>query len=230
MFHFYLFIFPFGFIYLALASSTLCILYSMLFFWHRYELPAVAHGHVTIDNPRLGRSPGRNVQSTDTSRSNSISRSNSAARFPNVQLPPQRSFSRQSFSSLQRLFHPGYDSDGDTSYMFFMDGELVVHNDRRSPVLRQDSADESSSSLDRRIPDNIAAVANVDAPEEDELLENPPRNQRRTVRLVSADAMVEPDVMAGTPVISNQADGTIYNDFRREEMRFPTFPDINESR
>jgi hypothetical protein len=54
LFHFYLFLYPFGFCYTALASTALFMAHSMLFFWHRYELPAVAHGHVTLEHPRMG--------------------------------------------------------------------------------------------------------------------------------------------------------------------------------
>lgn len=39
LFHFYLFSFPIGFGYLALMATVCCIFHSMLFFWHRYELP-----------------------------------------------------------------------------------------------------------------------------------------------------------------------------------------------
>jgi hypothetical protein len=53
LFHVYHFANPFGFGYTALATVALFMLHSMLFFWHRYELPAVARGWVTIDRPRM---------------------------------------------------------------------------------------------------------------------------------------------------------------------------------
>jgi hypothetical protein len=53
LFHVYHFANPFGFGYTALATVALFMLHSMLFFWHRYELPAVARGWVTMDRPRM---------------------------------------------------------------------------------------------------------------------------------------------------------------------------------
>lgn len=38
---------------MALASTACFMLHSMVFFWHRYELPAVAHGLVTVEYPRM---------------------------------------------------------------------------------------------------------------------------------------------------------------------------------
>jgi len=52
LFHIYFFSFPFGFSYTALTSTSCFIFHSMLFFWNRYELPAVAHRMVTAENPR----------------------------------------------------------------------------------------------------------------------------------------------------------------------------------
>ena len=53
LFHVYYFSFPFGFSYMALSSTACFMLHSMVFFWHRYELPAVAHGLVSVDYPRM---------------------------------------------------------------------------------------------------------------------------------------------------------------------------------
>lgn len=52
LFHFYHCASPFGFGYLALATVACFMVHSMVFFWHRYELPAVALGWVTIEHPR----------------------------------------------------------------------------------------------------------------------------------------------------------------------------------
>lgn len=57
LFHFYLFSFPFGFTHTALASAVCFMVHSMLFFWNRYELPAVALGVVSIQQPRMVASP-----------------------------------------------------------------------------------------------------------------------------------------------------------------------------
>merc|ERR1740124_475481 len=38
---------------MALASTVAFLVHSMLFFWNRFELPAVAHGLVTFEHPRM---------------------------------------------------------------------------------------------------------------------------------------------------------------------------------
>lgn len=54
LFHVYQSAFPdHGFVYLALSVVWSFILHSMVFFWHRYELPALVLGAVTIDRPRM---------------------------------------------------------------------------------------------------------------------------------------------------------------------------------
>ena len=53
LFHFYLFSFPFGFTHAALVCTAFFMIHSMVFFWHRYELPAVALGRVTPAQPRM---------------------------------------------------------------------------------------------------------------------------------------------------------------------------------
>eukprot|EP00547_Thalassionema_nitzschioides_P007270 CAMPEP_0194221742 /NCGR_PEP_ID=MMETSP0156-20130528/31256_1 /TAXON_ID=33649 /ORGANISM="Thalassionema nitzschioides, Strain L26-B" /LENGTH=295 /DNA_ID=CAMNT_0038952247 /DNA_START=968 /DNA_END=1855 /DNA_ORIENTATION=+ len=52
-FHVYFFSFPHGFSYTALASTAAFLVHSMLFFWNRYELPAVARGLVSLEHPRM---------------------------------------------------------------------------------------------------------------------------------------------------------------------------------
>jgi hypothetical protein len=52
MFHYYYISFPWGFSYAALSTSMCFMLHSMLFFWHRYELPAVTMGLVSPEHPR----------------------------------------------------------------------------------------------------------------------------------------------------------------------------------
>ena len=73
IFHFYNFSFPFGFSYAALATSMCFMMHSMLFFWHRYELPAVALGRITPERPRQGMSspPPSPTSSTPSVRSDS---------------------------------------------------------------------------------------------------------------------------------------------------------------
>ena len=42
-----------GFVYLALTVVWCFIFHSMVFFWHRFELPAVVFGYVSVDRPRM---------------------------------------------------------------------------------------------------------------------------------------------------------------------------------
>lgn len=64
MFHVYFFSFPHGFSYTALASTAAFLVHSMLFFWNRYELPAVAHGLVTLEHPRMAGDGTISAQTT----------------------------------------------------------------------------------------------------------------------------------------------------------------------
>jgi hypothetical protein len=63
LFHIYYFSCPFGFSYAALMSTTLFQLHSMIFFWNRYELPAILSGQISYDRPRMVLGHGMNVQS-----------------------------------------------------------------------------------------------------------------------------------------------------------------------
>lgn len=53
LFHIYYFSCPFGFSYAALASTALFQLHSMIFFWNRYELPAIVNGQISSERPRM---------------------------------------------------------------------------------------------------------------------------------------------------------------------------------
>ena len=46
-----------GFVYTALTVVWCFMFHSMVFFFHRFELPAVVLGHVTVDRPRMVTSP-----------------------------------------------------------------------------------------------------------------------------------------------------------------------------
>jgi hypothetical protein len=46
-----------GFVYTALTVVWCFMFHSMVFFWHRFELPAVVLGHVTVDQPRTVTAP-----------------------------------------------------------------------------------------------------------------------------------------------------------------------------
>lgn len=157
LFHVYFFSFPFGFSYTALASMACFTLHSMLFFWHRYELPAVARGLVTLDAPRMGAAPS--IGNTPTTAAMTAAASplpvmpqdlnDTSAAVP--QLAPRQPLVRQhshdrSFPSLSSLggrnslsrpsssiglFNQhGDDGEDDESYMYFMNGEIVMHRDR----------------------------------------------------------------------------------------------------
>ena len=54
LFHVYQTAFPDrGFVYLALTVVWCFMIHSLVFFWHRYELPALVLGHVSIHRPRM---------------------------------------------------------------------------------------------------------------------------------------------------------------------------------
>lgn len=157
--------FPFGFTYMTLATTAVFMIHSMLFFWHRYELPALANRHVTADNPRMSSSP---------SNRNFIDR-NGIPHVPNAPIP--RLTSRQSISSSQgrggsrhssalALFQAGDEDDDTSSYMFFMDGEVVMHGDRRSlrslPSGSLDGGESSASVSHPQIPESISTGAGGD--------------------------------------------------------------------
>lgn len=137
----------------------------MLFFWHRYELPAVALGLVTVEHPRMGSSM-------------STFQGEQRGRYePPVQpLPPPSQLVRQlshgtSASRASRqasstaLFNSG--EDGDESYIYFMGGEVVMHReDRRapSPIARTGGVASATDDGPRRvggIPDHILAEVGV---------------------------------------------------------------------
>ncbi|GAX14694.1 hypothetical protein FisN_11Hh235 [Fistulifera solaris] len=160
--HFYMFMFPFGYSYMALASTAVCVMHSMLFFWHRYELPAVALGHVTLEHPRMGTM----MNSNGTSSSDPFwfdHHHRQTLRHP--QPLSSHPISGQSSNSLERLSREGSsifniagdDDDSVSSYMYLLNGEVVVHRHRSSPTapttaseeIRSEERRESSLSTDR---------------------------------------------------------------------------------
>jgi len=186
LFHFYLFSFPFGFSYTALGSTVCFMIHSMLFFWHRFELPAVALGLVTIERPRMGRTPSQ------SSVPPLQPENNATLAVPAVAFPPRHPLVRQqsqgTSSSLGRMSRPSSSifnagEDGDDSYMFFMDGEVVMHRVERQSSLANGSGsgslhgqpftiDEPTYSGSGRvggIPDHVLAEVGVGPPVDDEL-------------------------------------------------------------
>jgi hypothetical protein len=142
----------------------------MLFFWHRYELPAVAHGLVSVEHPRMG---------TSMSSFQEEQRGRYEPPVPSVAAPPPHQLVRQlshgtSASRVSRqasstaLFNSG--EDGDESYIYFMGGEVVMHReDRRapSPIAHPGGVESVGDATDdgpRRvggIPDHILAEVGV---------------------------------------------------------------------
>jgi hypothetical protein len=142
----------------------------MLFFWHRYELPAVALGLVTVEHPRMGNSMS-SFQGDQRGRYEPPVPS--AAAIP---VPPPHQLVRQlshgtSASRVSRqasstaLFNSG--EDGDESYIYFMGGEVVMHReDRRppSPITHPGGVESATDDGPRRvggIPDHILAEVGV---------------------------------------------------------------------
>jgi Tumour-associated protein len=133
VFHVYLFSCPHGFSYTALASTVAFLLHSMLFFWNRYELAAVAHGLVTLEHPRMDseRSPDRPlIPRLDTARDEPLTLAPRA---------PQRELSTQSISTAGRsgdlsrspsgLFQ--HDTDEEDSCLYMLSGEVVYQRHAR---------------------------------------------------------------------------------------------------
>jgi len=57
LFHVYFFSCPVGFTYASLASTVLFLFHTILFFWNRYELPALHAGLITSQSPRASTGP-----------------------------------------------------------------------------------------------------------------------------------------------------------------------------
>ena len=135
LFHIYLFSCPNGFSFTALASTVAFLIHSMLFFWNRYELAAVARGLVTLDNPRMGndRSPERPlIPRLDDVHEDAVTLA--------PRLPP-REFSMLSLStdgrseSLSRIPSGIFqdDTDEEDSCLYMLNGE-VVYQRRAHPA------------------------------------------------------------------------------------------------
>ncbi|KAL7568112.1 hypothetical protein ACA910_019510 [Epithemia clementina (nom. ined.)] len=62
LWHFYIFSFPHGFSYTALTSTVCFMMHCMLFFWHRFELPAIVLGQVNAQTPRIYHHNNTNQQ------------------------------------------------------------------------------------------------------------------------------------------------------------------------
>lgn len=154
LFHYYHISFPWGFSYSALATTMCFMMHSMLFFWHRYELPAVALGRVSPERPRQGHSSGGSAPPPMMMHSESGRYSpeqHQQQQQPHVvnntpQPQQQRAFGvrNHSFntaasgrtsgnSSINGMYQRGDDDDDGSSVLYYLGGEVVIpRNDRRS--------------------------------------------------------------------------------------------------
>ena len=158
LFHYYQISFPYGFPYAALTTSMCFMMHSMLFFWHRYELPAVFLGrgsasgggynvgsNTPIPSPPRARAltlnDGTNNTTDETMRwpvsSASVSSPPPASlpNFERVHFGRNPSFGRLSRNSSNNAIFNRGDDDDEGSYMYFMGGEVVIprhHSDQSS--------------------------------------------------------------------------------------------------
>ena len=143
--HAYYFSCPFGFSYASMLSSVLFLLHSMLFFYNRYELPAVLNGQeaeriavATAHRPDLP--PSIDALTPESERRSGpalLPRPlNRERNHPSITSLASSSLGRGSVAGgLNILFHGGgsHDEDGDdSSYIFFMSGEVVGRRDRNA--------------------------------------------------------------------------------------------------
>jgi hypothetical protein len=177
VFHIYHFSCPFGFTYTSLGVTVSFMVHSMWFFWNRYELPAVAHGLVSVERPRM-----RGMQGSPTRSVRSIPPLDQTEGAGQILLTP-RNLGRDfpSMSSLGRtgplsravssagLFHEGV-GDDEGSYTYFMNGEVVVHrarsgspelSDADGPSLRRNTSSSASLTRNDAVTGSPPEVARV---------------------------------------------------------------------
>lgn len=126
LFHIYYFSCPFGFSYAALISTVLFLLHAMIFFWNRYELPAVLSGQVSRESPRMAIITNQGVyrpespsQNTTTQPLNRDAASTSMQRIDMASYPSMSSLGRMSSPLPSNII--GQDQDG---YWILMNGEV----------------------------------------------------------------------------------------------------------
>lgn len=130
------------------------MLHNMLFFWHRYELPAVCLGQVTPEHPRQdlfsSAPPPEAEEATETT---AVADEMPSPRPTERPTPRNLSFGTVASDRLSRasssagLF--GRDED-DASAFYGVNGEVIVHHDIRAPSplgLLTPIADVEGSSL-----------------------------------------------------------------------------------
>jgi hypothetical protein len=164
-----------GFVYLALTVVWCFIFHSMVFFWHRFELPAVVFGYVSVDRPRMtlhsapfstntSSAPTGTDQQHRPSEQRGMVLNNSASSNgahlvsdrrtismngrggPGV--PSHPSFSTASSrNGISGLFRNNHDDDSSTgSMLYFMGGEVVVHRGAAVRTTSHGSVDGTNNS------------------------------------------------------------------------------------
>lgn len=142
--HAYYFSCPFGLTYASMLSSVLFLLHSMLFFYNRYELPAVLNGQgaeriATTAARRSDFPPSIDALTPDSERRSGpalLPRPlNRERNHPSITSLASSTLGRGSVAGgLNILFNGGgsHDDGDDSSYMFFMNGEIVGRRDRNA--------------------------------------------------------------------------------------------------
>jgi hypothetical protein len=120
-FHFYYFSFPHGFAYAALTTAILFMAHSMLFFWHRYELPAVCRGQVQRSLPA---SPVRyNNNHHNSNHNTNRSRGDGTVMTTTLRTTMDNSSDHYDHHSNN---NENNDSSHDRSLLFGLNGEVIM--------------------------------------------------------------------------------------------------------
>ena len=143
LWHFYFFSFPRGFYYPALTCTVLFMAHSMLFFWHRYELPAFVRGTVNQDRPRMipqHQSSPLPPPPPPAIRHPLLFRQHSHSSISNHYRSQTPLSSRQASSAA--LYRP---EEEEESYVYFMDGEVVLHRPQQPPQVVTTMVEEADA-------------------------------------------------------------------------------------
>ena len=137
LFHIYYFSCPFGFSYTALVSTVFFQLHAMIFFWNRFELPAIVSGQISFDRPRMTLYDHQLLQQQFVATSNTHAHSsiggdngNSDDGSGDSDMTMRHSNNNNSHGSIQRMrsSYPSMSSLGRISsfdgYWVMMDGEV----------------------------------------------------------------------------------------------------------
>lgn len=103
LYHIYFFSFPFGFSFLALVDTVLFLVYSMLYFWNQFEIPALQSGVISVVRTRMIEIfPSGLTQPVFFSEQASVATRNEGTRAQTPQFPssilredPRRNLGRQ---------------------------------------------------------------------------------------------------------------------------------------